>query len=149
MNNKPAFTLIEILVASTIIIVLMSIGVASFRVATQSSRDAKRKADMESVRQALVLRRSATGNYGTSANYSALSNVTNGIGNYLSGPLPQDPGGSTAYAGVANTSSFCFCADLERGTGGNANVSGAITAACTGTVAFVNATGGFYCVDQP
>ncbi|PJC43527.1 MAG: hypothetical protein CO039_03740, partial [Candidatus Pacebacteria bacterium CG_4_9_14_0_2_um_filter_34_50] len=62
-NKKKGFTLIELLVVATIITILSAIGLVSFVNAGQGARDAKRKADLETVRQALVLRRSDLGNY--------------------------------------------------------------------------------------
>lgn len=54
-HSQKAFTLIELLVSATIIILLTTIGIVSFRQASISSRNSKRKADLESVRQALVI----------------------------------------------------------------------------------------------
>ncbi|NCS87105.1 MAG: prepilin-type N-terminal cleavage/methylation domain-containing protein, partial [Candidatus Pacebacteria bacterium] len=62
-NKKKGFTLIELLVVATIITILSAIGLVSFVNAGKGARDAKRKADLETVRQALVLRRSDLGNY--------------------------------------------------------------------------------------
>lgn len=141
--KKQAFTLIEILVASTIIIVLMSIGVASFRTAGQSSRNAKRKADMETIRQAFVLRRSEVANYGT-ANTTTWSTLMGYISGYISGPTPTDPGSNTyvgATTGTPAASSFCFCAVMEGGTAGNHS-------SANNCAAFA-ATGPSYCVANP
>lgn len=161
MIKKPAFTLIEILVTSTIIIVLMSIGVASFRVASQSSRNSKRSADMEVLRQALVLRKSSQGYYSTntysysaatgSSFYNILISPTFG-GPFLSGTVPTDPNhSSTPYVGQIGQQAFCLCATLEGSNPkGNANYSGSgITLDCT-NVTFVNTNNGsHYCVDNP
>lgn len=54
-NNNSGFTMIELLVVTTIIIVLTAIGLVSYTSANRSARNGKRKADMEMVRQALVL----------------------------------------------------------------------------------------------
>ncbi|MCL4208570.1 hypothetical protein KJZ63_02975, partial [Patescibacteria group bacterium] len=55
--NLFGFTMIELLVVTTIIIILTSIGLVSYTSANRSARNGKRKADMEMVRQALVLYR--------------------------------------------------------------------------------------------
>mgnify|MGYP002363304913 CR=1 FL=1 len=55
LNKRPAFTLIELLVVITIMIVLMSIGIASFSSDGKSARDAKRRSDLETIRQAMVM----------------------------------------------------------------------------------------------
>lgn len=55
IKNQRAFTMIELLVSATIIILLTTAGLVSFGQASISSRNAKRKADLETVRQALTL----------------------------------------------------------------------------------------------
>src|SRR3972149_1590727 len=49
--RQLGFTLIEILVVATIIIVLSTIGMASYQQAGVRARNGKRRADMETVRQ--------------------------------------------------------------------------------------------------
>ena len=90
-----AFTLIELLVVATIIGVLMSIAIVSFSNAQRNSRDAKRKADLETVRQALVLYRQDTGVYVyTLSCSSGLATACNQV--TLSVPL-EEAAGSTSY----------------------------------------------------
>lgn len=62
-KHKSGFTMIELLVVATIIIVLSAVGLVSYRKAGESSRNAKRKADLEIVRQALVLYKADNGYY--------------------------------------------------------------------------------------
>ncbi len=62
-NHQSGFTLIELLVVATIIIVLTTIGIVSFRTASQKSKVAKCKGDLQTVRQALVMYRSEHGTY--------------------------------------------------------------------------------------
>jgi type II secretory pathway pseudopilin PulG len=64
-KRKVGFTMIELLVVATIIIVLSAVGLVSYRKAGESSRNAKRKADLEIVRQSLVLFRADNGYYPT------------------------------------------------------------------------------------
>jgi len=135
MKNKSfiqqikGFTLIELLVVATIIIILSAIGLVSFQNAGRSARNAKRKADLETVRQALVLYKSDNGLYpnqsapASNAKYNAA--VTTLVsGNYISSPSPTDPktgitgcgtGGGTicnyTYTGANNT--FTLSAPLE------------------------------------
>jgi len=53
-KRKTGFTLIELLVAISIIAILTVAGLISFSRASKVARDAKRKADLETVRQAMV-----------------------------------------------------------------------------------------------
>ena len=71
-QKNLGFTLIELLVVSTIIIVLATIGVVSYRNASMNSRNAKRKPDLEVVRQAMIMYRSEEGSYPSAANFNAL-----------------------------------------------------------------------------
>jgi general secretion pathway protein G len=90
-QKKPfGFTMIELLVVATIMIVLTTIALVSYRSATQNSRNAKRKTDMQTVRQALVLYRSDNGCYPSDSTFTGMMTT---ISEYLS-ELPYDPLGS-------------------------------------------------------
>ena len=89
IKQKLGFTLIELLVVTTIIIILSTIGLVSYRTTGKNARDSKRRADLETVRQALVLYRSDVGTY-PSGTYDNITATLNGAG-YLSLPIPRDP----------------------------------------------------------
>jgi general secretion pathway protein G len=91
IKQKRGFTLIELLVVITIIAVLSAVGMVMFTNAGKSSRDAKRKADLESIRQALVLYRSDNGCYPGSLNMSTGDPLIAGSASYISSPFPTDP----------------------------------------------------------
>ncbi|MBD3279720.1 MAG: prepilin-type N-terminal cleavage/methylation domain-containing protein [Candidatus Pacebacteria bacterium] len=112
--KKTGFSLIELLVVATIIVVITAIGMVSYVKAGQTSRNGKRKADLESVRQALVLYRSDEGSYPNSSNYTNVANtlVSNG---YLASPVPQDPknSGDYVYEYSSNGTTFTLTAYTE------------------------------------
>ena len=138
LRKHSAFTLIEILVVATIIIVLTTISIASFSTANKSARDAKRKSDLETIRQAMVLYKtqSATGVYPTGS-YERIVTALIG-GNFLSPPAPADPANGSDYSvDVTSTTAFCFCDLMDVNTRGNSG------AACS----FSATT--HYCVRQP
>lgn len=103
LNNKyrdnSGFTLVELVVVATIIAVISVFGMVSYRAASAKSRDAKRRADMETVRQALVLFRSEesrypAGNFPTMvAELLAADYLSDGIDRFTD---PQS--GHTAYS---------------------------------------------------
>jgi len=62
-NQKRGFTLIEILVVSTIIIVVSAMGLVSYSNAQVKARDAQRAKDLENVRTSLLLFRTEYGYY--------------------------------------------------------------------------------------
>lgn len=133
-HKKNGFSLIELLVVATIIIVLAGIGMVSFVNAGKGARDSRRKADLENVRQALVLYKteSATGQYpypsaiSAIARYSALKATLTPT--YINTPeMPVDPKNVypnqySYWSGTAvgtNTSTFCMCALVEDTSNGN------------------------------
>lgn len=121
-------------------IVLMSIGIVSYSATGKKARDSKRRADMETVRQALVLYRSDNGTYpDTANNYSAITTALVSAG-YLSSPVPQDPKNVSpnVYTFTGGTTTFCLCSQLETtGEGNYANTS----CGSSGTA--------YYCVVNP
>lgn len=106
-NQHPAsgFTLIELLVVATILIVLTTIGAVSYRAATINSRNAKRKADLEIVRQAMMLYKQDTGYYTSTASAAntssgaAFTSLLSIYSNYLTTGLDTlaDPKTDTTY----------------------------------------------------
>ena len=113
--------MVELLVVATIIIVISTIGVVSFRNAGVASRDGKRKADLETVRQALVIYRSEGTQY-PGGGYDGMIETLNADG-YISNPVPQDPGSNSYHYGPrgANNTGFCLCAQLEDTSAGNSS----------------------------
>ena len=111
-KNQPGFTLIELLVVATIIIILTTLGLVSYRTVMKKSKQAKCQADIEAVRQALVMYRSDTGSYPIATAWTDLTNTT--LTDYLpSGEtfLPQSPAdyvynGSTVVANTCGEATF-------------------------------------------
>ena len=142
-KSASAFTLIELLVVSTIIIMLTVIGIASFSTASKSARDARRKTDLETIRQAMVLYKVQNGDYtpaaGGSADQIKSALLTN---NLISPPFPVDPTSATSYqVGTVTDTDFCFFADVESNNGNhNGNSCDA---------AWVTSGGTYYCVEEP
>ncbi len=93
MKQRKGFTLIEILVVTTIIAVLALGAFVSFASAGRSARDSRRKTDLETVRQAMVLHKAETGCYPSGDYGTAVATLVSG--GYLSNPAPSDPKPST------------------------------------------------------
>ena len=79
-QKQRAFTLIELLVVISIIGILIALGVTSYVTAQRKARDAKRKADLETVRQAMILYRQDNGSYG---------DVSSGFNTYVTALYPD------------------------------------------------------------
>lgn len=63
MKKYNGFTFIELLVVITIIAVMFAVGVVSYTTISKNSRNARRSADLEAIRQALEMCRSIDGAY--------------------------------------------------------------------------------------
>lgn len=116
MKKQLGFSLIELLVVTTIIIVLMTIGLVNYRQSSRNSRNAKRKSDLESVRQALVLRRNDTDDYPSGSSFTAMLTA---IADYISFSSLIDPRSPTydyTYSSAAGVD-FTLCATLETSDG--------------------------------
>ncbi len=120
---------------------LTTMAVASYAEAAKSGRDGKRKADIEAIRQALVVRRSDLGNY-LLPNIGA---VEAGLGDYISDPFPADPVATRSYTYVSNGSSFCLCAYLESEGKGNSTAQATAVTCSFGTGVDAH----YYCATNP
>lgn len=116
-RNNQAFTLIEILVVIAIIGILIGLSLFGLTGARESSRNAKRKADLELLRGAIETYRSDCGSYpsvlasplvGTTAPPSACS--TTNV--YLSA-VPVDPISNYSYRYYSDGITYEICAYLE------------------------------------
>ncbi len=101
--RSNGFTLIEVLVATTIVALLTAIGVVSYSSANRSSRDAKRLSDAEQIRAALEMYRADEGHYPISITFGG---VLSSGGNVYMSPIPSDPkpsvGGEYSYTGASD-----------------------------------------------
>lgn len=88
LSGVKGFTLIEILVVATIMILLTMVGLVSYQSVGVKARNGKRAADVESVRSALVLYRTDNTGYPNSSSFDAMM-VT--IAEYVSTDSFTDP----------------------------------------------------------
>lgn len=131
-SQKKGFTLLEVLVAATIVLVLTAVGITSYSNLSKKSRDTRRINDLEQMRQALEMYRSDNGYYpAPAANIAAFATVQNLSATLVTGgympSIPNDPrsyvyqyralngsGSPTRYYG------YCLSAYFEAVTGSNA-----------------------------
>lgn len=117
-SKSKGFTLIEVLVAATIVAVLAAVGLASYSSATKRSRDAKRRSDIEQIRAALEMYRTDTGSYVVSSGgpaYNELDDAGELKPQYM-GNIPRDPVGTNEYRYEGSAYSYCLRAALEKPT---------------------------------
>lgn len=91
--QRRGFTLIEVLVAATIIAVLTAIAMVSYANINKRGRDTKRKSDMEQIRSALEMYRSDTGSYPNTGNgsWTDASNLSTTLVSSYMPAIPSDP----------------------------------------------------------
>jgi len=116
LNNPSGFTLVELLVVITIIAILSVIGLAVFTGVQSNARNARRRADINSISKAWEVHYDGT----KSPVYPQLA-----VTWFSNGAIPRDPkDGTTAYSysgGAASESAgganYKVCADLESVAG--------------------------------
>ena len=109
--ESKGFSLIELLVVISIIGILIALSAFGLKNARESSRDARRKSDLETIRSALELYKSDKGAYPDSLNKLGDSPV------YLVVPTdPLFPARSYAYTSVSPYTTYTLCASLEGST---------------------------------
>ena len=157
--NKKGFTLVELLIVITILGILSTVAVSSFRSSQMKSRDAKRKSDLKQIANALEMfysdkgfyppsdngnikacpyRSSGSGNcsWGGSGVFGEFKDGENGVVYFKS--LPADSSGfSYYYVASSSGTSFQLYAHLE-----NPKDKDCVNNRCTDT-----ARSGINCVD--
>lgn len=112
MPKRSGFTLIELLVVISIIAILSVVGFTSFTNVQKGARDAKRKADIDSIAKAYEVKYDSD-----NSQYKPLE-----VTAFTSGNIPQDPNAAKGYYYNwldKDKSGFRLCASLEN----NGNVA--------------------------
>jgi general secretion pathway protein G len=112
--TKKGFTLVELLVTITIIILLSSVAFISYQSSTRKARDNKRKADLEQMRAALEMYKSDNDVYPNASSFADMATVLTS-GGYLT-TTPTDPKSSSGYIYYYNRTStitYDLCAYFE------------------------------------
>jgi len=105
--KKRGFTLIELLVAVAILAILSSVGLSTFIGSQKKARDARRRADLKSIQNALEQYYLTNNAYYTSYYYNLGTT-------YFPNGVPQDPRFSAYYYQPVRTStSYRVSACLE------------------------------------
>lgn len=118
-SRLSGFTFVELLVVITIIGVIFASGIVAFTSISTRSRDTRRRADLEAIRQSLEMCRSLAGEYPASI-YAAGGISCSASGPVLMNQVPTDPkpDGSCAsqYAYVrTTTTTYTLTACQESG----------------------------------
>ena len=128
---RKGFTLIELLVVISIIGILIAISVFGLQGARKSSRDAKRKADLQQIRSALEIYKADCNQYPATASVVGGSSLVGGVtpavascpsSNTYVEEIPTDPIPSQQYSyNRIDESHYNLCAALEQGSGSVSN----------------------------
>jgi prepilin-type N-terminal cleavage/methylation domain-containing protein len=110
--KKNGFTFVELLVVITIIGVIFAAGIVSFTTVSKNSRNARRSADLEAIRQALEMCRSIDGVYPGSiagnVHCNDVTAVTLKETPLDPRPCPQDTYSYTIVAGGYTLTASCY-----------------------------------------
>ena len=114
-KTSKGFTLVELMVVIVILAILAVVGITVFSNTQGSARDARRKADIQAISNALE------SNYSTNGSYQG---VTTSM--FANGIIPTDPQTNNTYATIGNyptsgttNTTYNVCASLENPTGGS------------------------------
>lgn len=120
---KKAYTLIEILIVATIIVLLSAAAAVSYSAFLKQSRDAKRKTDLEQIRAALEMYRSNNDEY-TIAAFNGNCATVDWLGEYM-GSIPPEPKSSSSfyYRCTITSNDYALGAYLESGGLGTGSCS--------------------------
>lgn len=143
MRNQKGFTLVELLVVVGIIAILALVGITVYSNTLKSSRDTKRRADIQAIAKALEA------HYDTlNARYPALDNswFQNPDG---SGTKPSDPLSGDATGCNGNPCIYCFKASGACiATDPTVNTVGSSFRVCANLEATNVNTSGTYCINS-
>ena len=112
------FTLVELMVVMTIMMVLTAIGVVAFSQVSLKSRDGRRQSDLEKIRTALELYRQDTG--GT---YPGVDNIESALVPKYIQAIPVDPKTKVPYSYNPNGYTYSILTTME--SIGSTNLAGA------------------------
>jgi general secretion pathway protein G len=132
---KKGFTLIELLVVISIIGILIGLSVFGLQGARQSSRDAKRKSDLQSIRSGLEIYKADCDGYPTTLGTTLIGSGTPAsclTNNTYILSVPKDPlDPASTYAYKSDGTTYTLCATLEQAPSPAMDVTGC--GSCTTT----------------
>lgn len=119
MKNRSGFTLIELTIVMTILVIMGTAAFSAFRTTRMNARDVKRRGDLVALQQAFEQYFAINGAYNST---SCL-----GMADSIRGGYPTDPLGLPDWVEYVESCSsldaYCVCAHLERTDTGNSEDS--------------------------
>lgn len=120
-KKSSGFTLIELLVVISIIGILIALSIFGLQGARESSRDARRKADLELIRSGLELYKSDCNSYPLSLSSTLVgddSSTSCSSSNTYIQSVPTDPAiPARTYLYYSAGTTYEICSSLEQETG--------------------------------
>ena len=120
-NQGRGFTLMELTVVVSLILILLGVGMTNYITQLKRSRDGRRKSDLEQVRAALEMIRTDCGSYNYTPPWGSEWTVDCGSGdNTYIQVTPQDPLNpryNYVFSYSAADDTYSLCTYLEKGSG--------------------------------
>lgn len=110
------FTFVELMVVMAITGIIFAISIVTYTNVTRGSRDARRKADLESIRQALELHRSYCGSYPAAVVGDGKIECGTPLQTYMT-KVPMDPKTDISYDYDLTATGYTLTATLENPEG--------------------------------
>ncbi len=134
MKKNKGFTLIELLVVISILGVLLALSIFGMQGARESSRDGRRKADLEQIKSGLEMYRADCNAYPTTLGTTLKGSGTPStcpVSNVYISSVPVDPTSTTRkYAYTSDGTTYALCAALEQSLPSVTGCGGGCTATC-------------------
>lgn len=114
-QESEGFTFIELIVSVTIVAVMMAVAAVSYSNINLRSRDAKRQADMQTIRSGLEICRSNTGTYPAATVYPSIT-CSDGTVTLQTTPVDPKTGANYVYSRSSITTYTLSCTLELAGT---------------------------------
>lgn len=118
MKKSKGFTLVELLVTTSVIGIIMSVGLVIYQGSRQKARDARRREDLLTIQKAMEQYFAVEETYPDGCPAAGASFSTTG-GDVILDSTPDDPDDDRNYSGDCDAQRYCYSVQLDNTDAGN------------------------------